>query len=128
MKKLPILALIIGLSLFNNPSISSDKEVFYHALEPAFVVNLQEKSRFVKASVQIMAHEEQIVEDVKQHNPAIRHEMIMLLSDQSIKDVTHIKGREKLRSEALAALQKVLEENTGKKGIEAVFFTSFFAQ
>ena len=37
-------------------------------------------------------------------------------------------GKEKLRNETLAEIQKVMTEETGEKGVENVFFTSFVMQ
>ena len=37
-------------------------------------------------------------------------------------------GKEKLRADALAEIQKVMKAETGKPGVESVFFTSFVMQ
>ena len=37
-------------------------------------------------------------------------------------------GREKLQADALAEINRVLEEETGSGGVEALFFTSLVTQ
>ncbi|MFV2060664.1 MAG: flagellar basal body-associated FliL family protein, partial [Gammaproteobacteria bacterium] len=39
-----------------------------------------------------------------------------------------VKGKEKLRKDALLAIQKVLKENTGTEGVSELYFTGFIIQ
>ena len=60
--------------------------------------------------------------------PVIRNNLIMLLSSQKQAEVSTRDGKEKLRADALAEIQKVLKEQTGETGAEAVYFTIFVMQ
>jgi flagellar FliL protein len=52
----------------------------------------------------------------------------MLFSNQDPYTLNTREGKEKLRSEALGEIQKVMKQETGRAGVESVFFTSFVMQ
>ena len=60
--------------------------------------------------------------------PAIRDRVIILLSSKDEASLLDTEGKELLRAEVLAAVQAVLQENTGVPGVEAVYFTNFVMQ
>jgi len=102
----------------------------YMPLEPVFTVNLEEPemSRFLQVEIQVMARDAVALEAVKAHTPSIRNALLMLLGQQHFADLSNRAGKEKLRAAVLAEIQKILTEETGKPGIEAVYFTSFVMQ
>lgn len=104
--------------------------VVYEALDPAFVVNFEENDElhFLQLTVEVMAYENSVIENVKKHRPAIRDSLVILLSKQSYRALTTEKGKEKLRADALATVRNVLKRFTGTTGIEAIYFTSFVMQ
>lgn len=104
--------------------------VTYLALDPPFVVNLEKptEARFLQVSMEVMARDPQAIENVKRHMPAIRHHLMLLLSSQTYETLASVQGKEKIRAEALAAVQKILQEHTGKPGVEAIYFTGFVMQ
>lgn len=104
--------------------------VLYLPLDPPFVVNFQnpQEARFLQVSMEVMARDPLVIEDVKRHMPAIRNSVVMLLSSQTQQVVATPDGKEKIRTEALAAVQKILQEYNGKPGVEQVYFTGFVMQ
>ena len=102
----------------------------YLSLEPAFVVNAvgQGSTHYLQVSMDVMARDPAVIEAVKKHMPVIRNNLIMLLSSQDQAVVGTREGKEKLRADALAEVQKVLKEQTGEPGVEAVYFTIFVMQ
>jgi flagellar FliL protein len=104
--------------------------VVYLPLDPPFVVNFQnpQEARFLQVNMEVMARDAQVVEDVKKHMPAIRNSLVMLLSSQTQQALATPEGKEKIRGESLAAVQKILQEHTGKTGVEQVYFTGFVMQ
>lgn len=102
----------------------------YLPLDPPFVVNFEstQEARFLQVSMEVMAHDPLVIEDVKKHMPAIRNSLVLLLSSQNQKTLITLEGKEKVRATALAAIQKILQEQTGKPGVEAVYFTGFVMQ
>lgn len=102
----------------------------YLALDPAFVANLEDpdQPRFLQAEIQVMSRDALALEGVKTHLPRIRSALLMLLGQQKPADLTTREGKEKLMEAVLAEVQKVMQVETGKPAVEAVYFTSFVMQ
>lgn len=102
----------------------------YLALKPAFVVNVNdgESVHHMQVDIQVKLAGPDAAGLIEEHMPAIRHALVLLLSGQDVKTVRTVQGKEKLRQEALEAVQKVLEENAGTPGIEALYFTGLIIQ
>ncbi|HET6431133.1 flagellar basal body-associated FliL family protein [Dyella sp.] len=106
------------------------KAEFFLPLEPAFVVNFRddESVRYLQVGVTVMSHDAAALETVKEAQPVIRNELLMLFSGQSYAGLIDAAGKQKLQAQALAAVQKIISERTGKPGIDALYFTSFVMQ
>lgn len=118
-------------SLYAEEDAGAPKKPLYYAMQPAFVVNLNDGRRvhFMQISVQLMSYNPEVIALVEENQPPLRDAMIMLLSHQSGETMRSIQGREEVRKEALVDVRKVLKEVAGvKKGIEAVYFTDFVIQ
>jgi flagellar protein FliL len=102
----------------------------YMALEPAFVVNLADEgsTRYLQTELQVMSRDPKAIADLNTHMPAVRNALLMLFSKQKQADVRSEEGRRKLQADALAEINRVLREETGKGDIEALFFTSLVTQ
>jgi flagellar FliL protein len=102
----------------------------YFALDPTFVVNTadEETQHYLQTDVQVMTHDATVVDAVKTHMPRIRNNLLLLFSAQRCADVRDRAGREKLQAAALKEVQDVLNAETGKPGVEALYFTSFVTQ
>ena len=94
------------------------------------MVNFADDSevRFLQVTVELGTREPDMVEKIKEHRPAIRNSLVMLFSSQDPLALNTREGKEKLRADTLAEVQKVLEAETGSTGVESVFFTSFVMQ
>jgi len=101
---------------------------FYHSLSPALVTNLAAGGKYLRCDVQLMSEDAAALPDVQLHAPALRHELLMLLSEQDGTKLKTPDGREQLRKEALEAVRKVMREQTGKNTVDDLFFTAFFVQ
>jgi flagellar FliL protein len=102
----------------------------YVPLDPPFVVNFSSDTdvRFLQISVEVGTREPAVADSIKEHRPAIRNSLVMLFSSQDPHDLDSREGKETLRNETLAEVQKVLKQETGGPGVESVFFTSFVMQ
>jgi flagellar protein FliL len=102
----------------------------YLAMDPPLVVSLQDGGtiRFLQVTVEVMAREEKVIEQVKTHTPVIRNNLLMMLGGQTLASLTNRDDKENLRKQALAEVQRILQENTGAPGVEDVYFTSFVVQ
>ena len=102
----------------------------YLPLTPAFVVNLEdtEAVRYMQVDLEIMSRNPKSIEDAKTHMPRIRNSLLLLFGQQHAFDLNTRAGKEALQAKALAEIQRVLKEETGSAGIEAVYFSSFVIQ
>lgn len=62
------------------------------------------------------------------HKGPLRHELILMLSSQDAATISSAQGKEQLRKDALAAIQKVFQDLEGEPVIEALYFTNFIIQ
>jgi flagellar FliL protein len=103
----------------------------YYKFDPAFVVNFggPGSARYFQVTVEAMARDQQILDVLKNNDPAVRNDLILLYSSQDAATLMSTEGKEKLRAATLAAIRKVLSE-AGADGnrLEQVYFTSFVIQ
>jgi flagellar FliL protein len=121
------------------------KKAIYMKLSPAFVVNFEDSSTvsYMQLEIQAMAREQDALDLINEHMPVIRNNILLLLSTQKYEEISTAAGKEKLRGEILASIQKVLDEETTAANPEAekdadkstqsakvaeVYFTSFIMQ
>lgn len=102
----------------------------YQGLDPAFVVNLADEdgTRYLQVDIQVMTRDEAYIDAVKLHAPLIRNQLLLLMAQNRTSDLVTREQREKLQALALAEVQKIMKTQTGKPGIEALYFTSFVTQ
>jgi len=110
----------------------TDKEsiAIYHALEPAFIINFQtgHSAKLLQVGITVLANSESVVEALKQHSPMIRNNLLMLFNEQEPDKLRTRAGKEAIQASVLEEIQKIVDKQTGSKGIEEVFFTEFVMQ
>jgi flagellar FliL protein len=86
------------------------KVASYLPLDPPFVVNFTHRGalRFLQLSVELMFYDAGRVELAKQNMPAIRNDVIILLSGKDFDGLSSIESKEELRSEILQAICNVM--------------------
>lgn len=102
----------------------------YVALDPPFVVNFEGEQpvRFLQITVQVMTRDPATVEILKANDPVVRNDLLMLFANQKYEVVATRAGKEKLRSDALAAIRHIVESGGNAEHVEQVYFTSFVMQ
>lgn len=103
----------------------------YVEFDPPFVVNFEARgmTRFLQVTIQVMTRDAATAELVKQHDPVLRNDLLLLLSSQTYETISTLEGKEKLRSEALQAVAHAIDAEGGKgENIEQLYFTSFVMQ
>jgi flagellar FliL protein len=106
------------------------KTSVYEALDPAFLANylINGRQRYLQLSLSVMAREQAGIDAVHLHMPLIRNRVVMVLSGESFEGLQSDEGRLQLQQKLLAGIQEILQKETGKPGIEQVFFTNFVMQ
>jgi flagellar protein FliL len=103
----------------------------YFKFDPAFVVNFggEGSARYLQVTVEAMSRDPAAIEGLKNFEPAVRNDLVMLFSGQDNATLMSVDGKEKLRAATLASIRKVIDGEGGNgKLIEAVYFTSFVIQ
>ncbi|WP_260293886.1 flagellar basal body-associated FliL family protein [Sedimenticola hydrogenitrophicus] len=100
----------------------------YYELSPSIVVNVKGKAKYIRCDVQLMTRDETKLSAISLHAPALRHELILLLSDQQGAEIRTTKGKEKLRKVALKSLQGVMKKLVDDETIDELFFTTYLVQ
>jgi flagellar protein FliL len=112
------------------PPVPSGPPV-YVALDPPFVTNFEADQvvRFLQISVQVLTHDPSTADLLKNNDPVIRNDLLLLFANQKYADISTREGMERLRARALIAVRKAVEANGGRpERVEALYFTSFVMQ
>ena len=103
----------------------------YIALDPPFVVNFEAESavRFLQVTVGIMTRDPAMEQLVKENDPRVRNDLLLILGGQTYASVSTTEGKEALRTRCLESVRTIVKEMGGDSGkIEALYFTSFVMQ
>jgi len=106
-------------------------ETSYVSLGKPLVLNLSTNGKrltFLQISADVLVKNDDAKEVVETHIPAIRHELILLLSEQFAADMKSPAKREEVRQLASANIRSTVESLSGNKDIEEILFTSILVQ
>lgn len=87
----------------------------YFTMEPNFTVNfnVDGRQRYLQAEITLLYRNPEVESLLTLHMPAIRNQLVMLLGGKSFDELQNHDSREKLKLEALTAIQSILDkENT----------------
>ena len=103
----------------------------YSKFDPPFVVNFQNKGsmRFLQVSIEVMTRDAMTAGLMKEHDPKLRNDLLMLLGGQTFETLSSREGKEQLRTQALKAVADVIAAEGGNaEKVEQLYFTSFVMQ
>jgi len=108
----------------------SKKVPVYIPLRPAFVVNFenQDQVSFLQVDIQLMTYDGAVEAAIKQHMPAVRNELLLLLGGKQYHEINTREGKRALSQESIQVIQDVLKDVGEPHSIEALYFTSFVMQ
>lgn len=99
--------------------------------KPYFIANFtgdRGSQRFLQVYVEARTRDEAVKADLEKHMPLIVSELQMLFSSQSLREMQTAEGRARLQIQATDKIKNLMTAETGKPGIETVFFTNFVMQ
>jgi flagellar FliL protein len=103
----------------------------YLELKPAIIANFGGVGpiHFLKAEIALRVGKKADASITVQHHiPHIRHTLVMLLSRQTDETLSTMQGKEQIRQEALAAVQKVIQDEEGQPIVEDLLFNNLIIQ
>lgn len=130
----PLYSLLLALTLVASPVLAEEEAAAptaqYVELKPAFVGTLGSGPRiqYLKADVALRTDDPAAVERIHYHDALIRNALVFLFSEQLPENLSTLEGKEALRASALAAVQKVLEEEEGDPLVDDLLFTNLIVQ
>lgn len=112
------------------PAVPVAAEATYKTIDPPFVVNIQDgtRFRFLQVEVDVMTRDATAFARLDKVMPRVKSELTMLFGSLQRENVQTIEGQKALQASALALINSVLKEETGSTGIVAVYFTKFVVQ
>ena len=103
----------------------------YVSLGGPMVLNLSNDNNrltFLQVKADILIEDSNSEDLIKTHVPAIRHELIVLLSEQKVHDMKSSTKREEIRKIATTQVQALIADLTGSNDVGDVLFSSFLVQ
>ena len=138
--RLALGSLLLGL-LAATPVLGAEDEeavveaaprLIYYNLKPTFITNFgppdTPRLMYLKADVALRVLGTAGLSAAESHSPALRNQLVLLLSGLDENTVTTTEGREDMKLEALERLNEVLVEEEGEALIDDLLFTNFVVQ
>ena len=102
----------------------------YYPIKPAIIANFGYKGRqrYAQVDVTLLIRDESVISAIELHAPLITNALVLTIGGQMYNELQTAEGKELLRQQCLQELQKILEKEIGKPGIEQVLFTNFVMQ
>lgn len=103
----------------------------YQSLHPPLVVNFKDaagEAHFMQITMEVMSRDQNIVNLVREHTPAIRNGLLLLYGQSIYEVITTREGKEQMLADGLAEIERIILETTGETGVEAVYFTALVVQ
>jgi flagellar FliL protein len=122
----------VGYKLFaSKPDAEAEKKKVEEtktttvALDP-FVLNLADRGRYLKVTIQLEVADESLVEKVEAKTPQLRDTIITLVSSKSINSISSPEGKFQLKDEILFRANQVMGGE--KEAFKNLYFTEFVMQ
>lgn len=112
-------------------AVDKSKPEIYQSLHPPLVVNFKDAygdGHFMQITLEVMARDQDVINAVREHTPVIRSNLILMFSAAQYESVVTREGKVAMLNEALAEIQKIMQERIGRPGVEGVYFTNLVIQ
>ena len=107
----------------------SPYQTAYYNFTDDFTSNLKDSAALIQVSMACSTHRDgRVLIWLKKHELAIRSAMLEVLADTPEEDINTIAGKDRLQKRLTAAINKVLTEEEGFGGVDAVYFKTFLVQ
>lgn len=113
-----------------SPSEDAAKPAIYYPIKPPITAtfSVRGRQRYLQAEITLMMRDGDVLNAVELHRPMLRNALVMLISGATYEELQTAEGKELLRQQCLQELQRLLEQEIGRPGIEQVLFTNFVMQ
>lgn len=98
----------------------------YARMEP-LIVNLSGLTNYLQVEISFKVADPKVADEIKLWKPAIRHELLLLLSSYKPEEISTLAGKQKTMKSIRTAVNKTLKKDE-KTGVTDVLFESFVIQ
>ncbi len=117
-----------GVTLIHGDG-GSEYRTAYYVFEEGFTSNLKDSPGLVQVNIAASTrHDGRVIQWLQMHELAIRSAILVELANTVEDDVYTVEGKAGIQARLAAAINRVLEEQEGFGGVEAVHFQSFLVQ
>lgn len=123
-----MLLLLCMAHILPAPGLSAKEAKDYVKIHPDLVVNLQSddgQDRLLLVTLRAQVNTAAQRDALVRHMPAVRHELLMFMSEQPYLHLRSGEGRSWLQNEALRVIREALQEQTGQPQVKAVVFAEY---
>lgn len=107
----------------------SEYRTLYFSFAEDFTSNLKDSQALIQVSLAAATRRDyRVILWLKKHELAIRSSIIAVLADTPELEVQTVEGKERLQKRLTATINKVLSEDEGFGGVDAVYFKTFIVQ
>lgn len=107
----------------------SEYHTLYFIFSDDFTSNLKGTEALVQVSVACSTHRDyRVVLWLKKHELALRSQLLAVLADTAETDIQTPQGKDALQRRMTQAINKVLTDEEGFGGVDAVYFKNFIVQ
>jgi len=107
----------------------SKPDPIYVSMHPHFIVNLADNPRhFIQMKAKAQVKDKATREDLRLHMSAVHHNLILLLSQLTQKDMASVKKKTLMRQQVTESIRKTLEQYAEHHAVENFFITSLIVQ
>lgn len=101
----------------------------YYSFEEGFTSNLKDSTGLVQLTLAVSTqHDGRVLQWLERHELAIRSAVLVELAATPEEDVFTAEGKQRLQDRLVKAINRVLTEQEGFGGVDAVHFRSFLVQ
>jgi len=126
------LLLILASIAFAQQELLAESNTQYVRLTKAMVINYGEPSlsrlKYLKVAVDVRVPSASAADLVEYHRPMLLDALVTVFTDLEAEVVKSADGKEEIRQQALAELQRAMKSEEGDQVIEDLLFSSFVVQ
>ena len=110
--------------------MESRPKVYYHHVQPEFVVNLSGKGRqqFAMLEMSVAVNDEKAMAIMEDNAPELRNDILMMLGEQTPQSLAGNSGKVALREKAGSIVDELLVKHYGAGRVVDVYLTRFVIQ
>jgi len=111
------------------PATENKPDPIYVSMHPHFIINLADDPRhFMQMKAKAQVKDKATREDLRRHMSAVHHNLILLFSQLTQKDLASVKKKELMRQQVTESIRKTLEQYAENHAVENFFITSLIVQ